>query len=135
MDGVVATVNYATDKAMVRYPPTVTPDDLVAIVAATGYTAALPLPPIRDRAADAGIDADTAEQTSLRRRLITVAALGVPVIALGMIPALQFTYWQWVSLVLTVPVVTWGAWPFHRAAWTNLRHGAATMDTLISSAS
>ncbi len=130
MDGVVATVNYATEKAKVSYPPTVTPDDLVATVAATGYTAALPEPPAPQR--ESAGDADAIDVAALRRRLITVAALAIPVIALGMIPALQFTYWQWLSLALATPVVTWGAWPFHRAAWMNLRHGAATMDTLIS---
>ena len=130
MDGVVATVNYATEKAKVSYPPTVTPDDLVATVTATGYTAALPEPPTPQQ--DSDTDPDSAELASLRRRLITVAALAIPVILLGMVPALQFTYWQWLSLTLAAPVVTWGAWPFHRATWMNLRHGAATMDTLIS---
>jgi len=127
MDGVSATVNYATEKAKVSYAPTVSPADLVATVEATGYTAALPAPP------RSGAGADEPDPAAVvRRRLIVSAVLAAPVVALAMVPAWQFDYWQWVSLVLAVPVVTWGAWPFHRAAWTNLRHRAATMDTLIS---
>ncbi|HEY0473254.1 MAG TPA: HAD-IC family P-type ATPase, partial [Kribbella sp.] len=127
MDGVTATVNYATEKAKVMFADGVSTDDLVATVEATGYTASLPTPPDAD-AAESPLD----ELKPLRERLITSIVLAVPVIALGMIPALQFDYWQWASLTLAAPVVTWAAWPFHRAAWTNLRHGAATMDTLIS---
>jgi Cu+-exporting ATPase len=123
LDGVVASVNYATEKATVTYPETVTPQELVATVEATGYTAALP-------AADAGESVE--ERDPLRTRLIVSVVLSVPVIALAMIPALQFTYWQWLSLTLAAPVVVYGGLPFHRAAWANLRHGAATMDTLIS---
>src|SRR3954467_4293182 len=125
LDGVTATVNYATEKAKVTYGPGVTPEDLVATVEKTGYTAALPRheePVIRvEEAAD-----------SLRRRLLISTALTIPVIALAMIPALQFQYWQWLSLTLAAPVVVWGGAPFHRAAAVNLRHGAATMDTLVS---
>jgi Cu+-exporting ATPase len=128
LDGVSATVNYATEKAHVEAPAGVDPATLVAQVEAAGYTAELPRPA-------AGPEDPAPEQDPtrpLRDRLVTSAALAVPVIVLAMVPALQFTYWQWISLALAGPVVTWAAWPFHRAAWTNLRHGAATMDTLIS---
>src|SRR4051794_16807948 len=121
LDGVTATVNYATEKARVSYADGVTPDDLIATVEKTGYTATLPQP---EPAAEAG--------TGLRTRLILSAVLSVPVLAMGMVPTLQFPGWQWLSLVLATPVVLWGGLPFHRAAWTNLRHGAATMDTLVS---
>ncbi|MFK0246519.1 heavy metal translocating P-type ATPase [Amycolatopsis azurea] len=122
VDGVSATVNYATEKAQVDFPAVVSVEDLVGVVESAGYTAQPPKPE----------DEDTDQTGSLRTRLLVSAALAVPVIVLAMVPAWQFTYWQWVSLVLAAPVVTWGAWPFHRPAWTNLRHGAATMDTLIS---
>jgi Cu+-exporting ATPase len=129
MDGVVATVNYATEKARVTFPDAVTPEALVQTVEATGYTAALPATaPETGTSGDSGDDA----AAPLRRRLLISAALTVPVVALAMIPALQFDFWQWLSLTLAAPVVVWGAWPFHKAAWTNLRHGAATMDTLVS---
>ncbi|SER57902.1 heavy metal translocating P-type ATPase [Lentzea albida] len=125
LEGVQASVNYATEKARVSYAGDLTPADLVKVVEATGYTAELPAEPT-----------ETAEEDdptrTLRERLVTSAVLSVPVIALAMVPALQFTYWQWLSLALAGPVVTYAAWPFHKAAWTNLRHGAATMDTLIS---
>jgi Cu+-exporting ATPase len=129
LDGVAATVNYATEKAQVRAPQDLDPATLVAQVEAAGYTATLPRPPAAD---DADRDDEPDPTRTLRQRLITSIVLAVPVIALAMVPALQFTYWQWISLTLTAPVVTWAAWPFHRAAWTNLRHGAATMDTLVS---
>lgn len=166
MDGVSASVNYATEKAKVSFGEGVEVADLIATVQATGYTAAEPKSahpaPVHpapagtaaDRAAvgrtavgrpgDArgegdstgtpggGGGADDDELRPLRRRLIGSVVLAVPVIAMAMVPALQFTYWQWLSLALAAPVVVWGAWPFHRAAWVNLRHGAATMDTLIS---
>ena len=125
LDGVTASVNYATEKAKVDFPADLSPEDLVGVVEATGYTAELPAPPATEQ-----VEEDPTR--SPRQRLITSVVLSVPVIALAMIPAWQFTYWQWLSLVLAAPVVTWGAWPFHQAAWTNLRHGAATMDTLIS---
>ncbi|MCQ4080653.1 heavy metal translocating P-type ATPase [Streptomyces sp. RB6PN25] len=133
MDGVSATVNYATEKASVSYGPGVEVADLIATVRATGYTAALPAPPpAPDEArAEAGTGGDH-ELAALRQRLLTAAVLSVPVIALAMVPALQFRYWQWLSLALAAPVVAYAGWPFHRAAWTNLRHRAATMDTLIS---
>ncbi len=127
LDGVTATVNYATEKASVTFPGTVTPQELVSTVEATGYTAALPVP---ESAQTQAQPAD--ELASLRTRLIVAVVLSVPVIAMAMIPALQFTNWQWLSLTLAAPVVVYGGWPFHRAAWANLRHGAATMDTLIS---
>jgi Cu+-exporting ATPase len=133
LDGVTASVNYATEKARVEYPGEVDPLDLVATVEAAGYTAALPRPA---RAAGAGgtpAAADEEDETApLRTRLLVSLALTVPVVAMAMIPALQFDNWVWLSLTLASPVVVWGALPFHRAAWVNLRHGAATMDTLIS---
>ncbi len=125
LDGVTATVNFATEKARVEYGDKVTPEQLVATVEDAGYQAHLPEAAIQGAAEDD-------PTASLRRRLLISAVLTVPVIAMAMIPALQFTYWQWLSLTLAAPVVAWGAWPFHRAAWANLRHGSATMDTLIS---
>lgn len=131
LDGVTATVNYATEKAKVTAPAGFDPAVLIAEVEKTGYTAAMPAPaePVRP---EPGGEAPDVELASVRQRLIVSAVLTVPVIAMAMIPALQFTYWQWLSLALAGPVIVWGAWPFHQAAWTNLRHGAATMDTLIS---
>ena len=135
MDGVEASVNYATEKAVVSAPAGIDPQALIDEVVKTGYTAALPAPPVLRRGQQAGGDAGPTpdpELTSLRQRVVGSAVLSVPVILLSMIPALQVTYWQWAALALAAPVVVWGAWPFHRAAWINLRHGAATMDTLIS---
>jgi Cu+-exporting ATPase len=131
LDGVTATVNFATEKAAVSFPGAVTPDDLIAVVERTGYTAALPAPPGENRPTDtpAGGDDETA---ALRQRLLVSLLLAVPVVVLAMVPALQFRSWQWLSLTLAAPVAVWGAWPFHRAALVNARHGAATMDTLIS---
>jgi Cu+-exporting ATPase len=133
LDGVTATVNYATEKARVSVTGDVTPADLIATVEETGYTAHLPEPPKAevDGEQPATVGADD-HVRSLRQRLLVSAFLTVPVVAMAMVPALQFTYWQWLSLTLAAPVVVWGAWPFHKAARTNLRHGAATMDTLIS---
>ncbi|WP_443061090.1 heavy metal translocating P-type ATPase [Streptomyces sp. NBC_00464] len=132
MDGVEATVNYATEKAKVSYRgEDVSVQDLIATVEKTGYTAQEPAPPVRGGDAPAG-QAEADELRPLRQRLITAVLLAVPVIAMSMVPALQFDNWQWLALTLTAPVVTYAAWPFHRAAWTNARHGAATMDTLIS---
>ncbi len=131
MDGVAATVNYATEKASVTVTGDVTTDDLIATVEKTGYTAALPPPPtaVQDPAERAQpVD----EVRAVRTRLWVSIVLSVPVVVLAMVPAWQFTYWQWLSLTLAAPVVVYGGLPFHKAAWTNLRHGAATMDTLIS---
>ncbi|CCH30082.1 heavy metal translocating P-type ATPase [Actinosynnema sp. NPDC047251] len=125
LDGVTATVNYATEKAKVTFPEGLDPAALVEQVEAAGYRARLPQ-------AEAEAVAEEDPTAALRQRLVVSAVLSVPVIALAMVPALQFTYWQWISLALAAPVLVWGALPFHRAAWTNLRHGAATMDTLIS---
>ncbi|MFK4206668.1 heavy metal translocating P-type ATPase [Streptomyces sp. NPDC030920] len=132
MDGVEATVNYATEKAKVSYRgEDISVQDLIATVEKTGYTAHEPAPPVRAEGDGPGAE-ETDELRPLRQRLLTAVALAVPVIAMSMIPALQFDYWQWLSLTLTAPVVTYAAWPFHKAAFTNARHGAATMDTLIS---
>jgi Cu+-exporting ATPase len=127
LDGVEASVNFATETAEVRCDPRITTAELVAAVAATGYTAALPAAP--GTAAATEVDD---EERRLRARVVVSGALAVPVVVLAMVPSLQFGGWQWVSLALATPVVAWGAWPFHRAAWVNLRHRAATMDTLIS---
>jgi Cu+-exporting ATPase len=133
IDGVHATVNFATEQAKVDFPDSVSPDDLVAAVAATGYTATVPTPePTPEPTRESTREPERDEADGWRQRLLVSAALSVPVVALSMIPALQFTNWQWLAFTLASPVVVWGAWPFHRAAWTNLRHGAATMDTLIS---
>ena len=126
LDGVTATVNYATEKASVRFAEGVTPDDLVAQVEKAGYTAALPEP--APEPAGAGPD----ETRALRDRLLVSTLLTVPVVVLAMVPALQFGDWQWASLVLAAPVVVWGGLPFHRATVKNLRTGTATMDTLVS---
>ncbi|MFB4290847.1 heavy metal translocating P-type ATPase [Nonomuraea sp. ATR24] len=132
LDGVTATVNYATEKAKVTFPDGVDTQLLIAEVEKAGYSAALP-PSEQDEAAGEGAaEPRDDELRTLRQRLITSVVLSVPVIAMAMVPALQFTYWQWLSLVLAAPVVVYAGWPFHKAAWTNLRHGAATMDTLIS---
>jgi Cu+-exporting ATPase len=134
LEGVVATVNYATEKAKVTVPDGYDPALLIAEVEKTGYSAAMPAPQGKKNDAAAAGDTDDAdpELRSLRNRLIGAVVLTVPVIAMAMIPALQFTYWQWASLALAAPVIVWAAWPFHKAAWTNLKHGTATMDTLIS---
>ncbi|MEU6044943.1 heavy metal translocating P-type ATPase, partial [Streptomyces griseus] len=177
MDGVTATVNYATEKARVTFGEGLELGDLVATVEKTGYTArpvtrperkalaaaeAAPAPNAEAKAkagteAGAGAEAETkpepepeaeaeaeaapggvaepdasTDSDSLRQRLVVSAVLAVPVVLLAMIPALQFDSWQWLSLTLAAPVVVWGGLPFHRAAWTNAKHGAATMDTLVS---
>ena len=159
MPGVTASVNYATESAHVNFPADLDPGELVATVERTGYTARMPEPrtppPAARTAAGARTDAGAvpavpgptpdgatpdatarderdAELEALRQRLVVSAVLAIPVLALAMIPALQFDNWQWLSLTLASPVAVWGAWPFHRATWRNLRHGAVTMDTLIS---
>lgn len=138
MPGVNASVNYATEKAKVTFTPEVDPADLVATVEATGYSAVLPALPAEKQpdggppAEDPAQRAKDEEAAAWRQRLVVSAVLTAPVLLMSMIPALQFDNWQWISLTLASPVVVWGALPFHRAAWTNLRHRAATMDTLIS---
>ncbi|MCW7991119.1 carbonate dehydratase, partial [Streptomyces platensis subsp. clarensis] len=137
MDGVEATVNYATEKAKVTFDADIDVAALIATVEATGYSAKEPEPE-RPAASGGGPEGPTddeiadAELRPLKQRLITAVALAVPTIAMAMVPALQIEYWQWLSLTLTAPVVVYAAWPFHKAAWTNAKHGAATMDTLIS---
>ncbi len=123
LDGVSATVNYATNKALVLAPSGVTAAELIATVQAAGYDASVPEP-------DAPEPPDPA--LAIRRRLLVAAAFTVPVVLMAMVPALQLPGWQWLSLALATPVVTWAAWPFHRSALVNLRHGATTMDTLVS---
>ncbi|WP_255351276.1 MULTISPECIES: cation-translocating P-type ATPase [unclassified Frigoribacterium] len=149
LPGVEASVNYATEKAHVRVaagavgdardgdPVVPDVDALIATVAAAGYGATVPAPPASsagaaDGSADAAADARVAEVDALRHRTLVSAALALPVVVLSMVPALQFTNWQWLALTLAAPVAVWGAWPFHRAAAVNARHGAATMDTLVS---
>jgi Cu+-exporting ATPase len=128
LPGVEATVNYATQKAHVVLPDGMAVEDAVAVIEATGYHVP---PPMVD--ADASLaTGEERELGGLRQNLLIATALTVPVVLMAMIPMLQFTFWQWASLALAAPVVVWGAWPFHRAAWANLRHGAATMDTLVS---
>ncbi|MGW0564345.1 heavy metal translocating P-type ATPase [Streptomyces sp. NPDC003016] len=136
MDGVQATVNYATAKARIRCADGVGVADLIATVEKTGYTAEEPPPPAAPAPAApeqaAGRERDDPALAPPRQRFLVSLVLSVPVVALAMIPRLQFDNWQWLSLTLAAPVVVWGGLPFHRAAWTNLRHGAATMDTLVS---
>ena len=124
LDGVTATVNYATERATVEFDPqAVAPEQLVEAVESAGYEAALP---------DDDAPRQEDERDPLLRRLVISALLSLPLLPISMIPALQFDNWQWLALNLATPVVLWGAWPLHRAAWANLRHGAATMDTLVS---
>ena len=144
LEGIEASVNYATEKARVHTPEGYDPQLLIAEVEKTGYTAELPPPPASSTGAAAGTgaanetggagetSADDPELRTLRQRLIGSIWLSVPVILISMFPIFQFTYWQWAVLALTSPVIVWAAWPFHRAAWINARHGAATMDTLVS---
>ncbi|MFD8430335.1 heavy metal translocating P-type ATPase [Streptomyces coelicoflavus] len=138
MDGVTATVNYATEKARVSHPATTGVADLIATVVKTGYTAEEPAPPPEPADAAGTGEGGTGdgdgdpELSALRQRLLVSVLLAAPVVLLAMVPALQFDNWQWLSLTLAAPVVVWGGLPFHRAAWTGVRHGAATMDTLVS---
>jgi P-type Cu+ transporter len=137
LDGVTAAVNYATETARVTFPAAVSLEDLVAAVEQAGYSA---VPPARQPSGQQedpagqhdGGEATARADAALRRRLLVSAALAIPVVVLAMVPAWQFRDWPWVSLALATPVAVWGAWPFHRAALANARHGAATMDTLIS---
>ncbi len=129
IEGVEATVNFATEHAAVTYDSrSVGRDQLLGAVKAAGYSVRLPRPR-GDAGADAAADA---ELQDLRTRLGFAIMLSVPVALIAMIPPLQFDYWQWVSMVLATPVVFWAGWPFHQVAWRNLRHGSASMDTLIS---
>ena len=134
LDGVNATVNYATEKAKVTYTEGIETEALIDAVKSAGYTAHVP------KAAATGTenqddftgDRQDTSIRALRTRVIVSATLTIPVIALAMVPALQFTYWQWLSLTLAAPVIVWAALPFHKATWTNFKHATATMDTLIS---
>ena len=133
LDGVSASVNYATEKATVDYDPAAArPEDLLEAVEAAGYQAVLPAAEPAPDGGDEGHGDHTDETEALRRRVLISAALSLPVLVLAMVPDLQFDNWQWLSLQLATPVVIWGAWPFHKAAWQNAKHGAATMDTLVS---
>lgn len=132
--GVNASVNFATEKALVSVPIGMDVATLISAVESAGYTAVEPAPvnvSANDKSGEGDHDEDP-ETASLRQRLIISAILATPVVFLSMIPAIQFTHWQWLALTLTAPVAVWGAWPFHRAAWVNLRHGGTTMDTLVS---
>ncbi|MQY29857.1 heavy metal translocating P-type ATPase [Nocardia aurantia] len=129
IEGVTATVNYATEKAAVDHPPAVTPQQLIDTVVATGYTAAVHTPAATSQTVE---NAPESAADRLRQRLLVCLALAAPVVLMAMVPALQFRNWQWLSLTLAAPVVVWGGAGFHRAAWVNLRHATATMDTLIS---
>jgi P-type Cu+ transporter len=129
LDGVSATVNYATERATVDFDPAaVAPEQLARAVEEAGYQAVLPA--VAPEPTGVSVEGD--ETAPLRRRLVLSALLTIPVLALSMIPTLQFDNWQWLALQLATPVVVWGAWPFHRAAWANAKHATATMDTLIS---
>ena len=127
LDGVAATVNYATGRAYFSHLGGRDAGELIGVIESTGYTAKLPVTPAPDQAAPA----DPATR-ALAWRLAVCLPLAAAVIVLAMVPAAQFTGWQWVSLLLASPVAVWGAWPLHRAAWYGLGHGAATMDTLVS---
>ena len=128
LEGVEASVNFATERASVSFDPErVEPEALVDAVESVGYSAVLPADE-----SDGAAEPEHDPTEDLRRRLVFAAALSLPVLLLAMIEPLQFENWQWLSLQLATPVVLWAGWPFHEAAWKNLRHGAATMDTLIS---
>ncbi|WP_413809389.1 heavy metal translocating P-type ATPase [Streptomyces sp. OE57] len=138
LDGVTATVNFATEKAKVSYGEGIEVADLIDTVVKTGYTAEAPRPAVpgprapEDAAAPEADPRGEGAPDSLRHRMLVSLALSLPVVVLAMVPSLQFDNWQWLSLTLAAPVVVWGGAPFHKAAWTNARHGAATMDTLVS---
>ncbi|MBK5221456.1 MAG: copper-translocating P-type ATPase [Acidimicrobiia bacterium] len=134
IEGVTASVNYATEQARIDADRPIDTADLIAAVEAAGYTATVPPAPGSASRGTPGeeLPAPVDEAEPWRVRFLVSLVLSVPVVAMAMVPALQFENWQWLSLTLASPVVVWGALPFHRAAWTNLRHGAATMDTLIS---
>ncbi len=121
LDGVHASVNYAAESAAVRFDPKlVSVEQLVGAVRSAGYAARLD---VSERDAETG---------TARLRLVVSAGLTVPLALIAMVPPLQFPGWEWVALALAAPVVLWGGWPFHRAAFRNLRHGSVTMDTLVS---
>jgi P-type Cu+ transporter len=126
LDGVAATVNYATGRVYFASTGGRGPAELIGVIESVGYTAAPPAPPAKDH------HEQDPQTRALARRLVVCVPLAAAVIVLSMVPATQFPGWQWVSLLLTIPVATWGAWPLHRAAWYGLGHGAATMDTLVS---
>ena len=134
IDGVAATVNYATEQARVVLTDPVALKDLIATIEATGYTAAAPQPAPATAATTTARtgEAEVTDLSQVRQRVLTSFVLTVPVLLMAMVPAFQFDYWQWLSLALAAPVVAWGAWPLHQAAWVNLRHRAVTMDTLVS---
>ena len=137
LNGVTAAVNFATETARVSFPVAMPVTELISVVEQAGYTAALPAPPKSEPAErqQAGVveeEDGTGETTALRQRLLVSLALAIPVVALAMIPPLQFRNWQWACLALASPVALWGAWPFHRTAAVNARYGAATMGTLVS---
>ncbi|MBT2490712.1 copper-translocating P-type ATPase [Streptomyces sp. ISL-96] len=133
LPGVSATVNLATATAHVtREDQAVEVAELVAAVEAIGYGAEVAGTGAPETEEGEAVDAEQAHVAGLRRRLVGSALLGLPVVVISMISALHFAGWEWVALVLATPVVAWGAWPFHRAAAVNLRHGSATMDTLVS---
>src|ERR1700691_2352455 len=125
LTGVTATVNFATETASVSFPDAVAVTDLIAVVEHAGYSAQAP-------SSRPGSGAPDGTEQVARLRLVVSVVLAVPVTVLAMVSAARFPGWTWESLVLAAPVVTWGAWPFHRAAAVNARHGAATMDTLVS---
>ena len=132
LDGVTATVNFATETARVGFPAAVSVNDLISVVERAGYTAAVPPGGSGPADAAAGENDGAGDTAALRQRLLVSLALTIPVVVLAMVPPLQFRNWQWAALALASPVAVWGAWPFYRAAFVNARHGAATMDTLIS---
>ena len=127
LPGVQATVNYATERATISLPADLDISDAITAVESAGYTAKEVKPEKENEP-----EAKDNPEVELRNRLMISAALTIPVVLMAMIPALQFDYWQWLSLTLASPVVIWGALPFHRATWVNLKHGNATMDTLVA---
>src|SRR5699024_6017247 len=131
-DGAIFSWPSATEKATVTYEEGIDEAALVETVEQAGYSARLPTPPATTTDADDAYAPEDEALRALRNRVIISALLSAPVILMAMIPALQFTYWQWLSLTLAAPVIVWGGLPFHKATWTNLKHATATMDTLIS---
>jgi Cu+-exporting ATPase len=132
LDGVAATVNFATETARVSFPASVSTGDLISVVEQAGYTASVPAARQDEPGGETAETGDDGEADALRQRLLVSLALAIPVVVLAMVPTLQFRNWQWACLALASPVAVWGAWPFYRAAVVNARHGAASMDTLIS---